>query len=327
MQAVILAGGKGTRLRPLTDTRPKPLLPFAGDPFAMGLLRRLVAVGCQTATFLVGQDEAPFAPLRQLGRSLGIPVEIVTEPEPLDTAGAARDVLRNRDDGPFLVCNGDILTDLDYAALVQLHRERGAVATLALTRVEETSTFGVVETSADGVVQRFIEKPPPGTVEADTVNAGTYVLSPAAFDGVAEIGPLSFERAVFPGLVDAGATVLGAPSAAFWMDLGTPERYLAGQRAVLTGDCDWPLGDEFAQNGTTLVHRDAQVDPDARLTGCVVVGAGARISAGATVSDSAVFEGAVIGGGATVRNAIVGEYASVPDGTSVDGPVAPSSSL
>ena len=322
MHAVILAGGKGTRLRPLTDTRPKPLLPFAGDPFAMGLLRRLVAVGCQTATFLVGQDETPFAPLRSLGRGLGIPVEIVTEPEPLDTAGAARDVLRNRDDGPFLVCNGDILTDLDYGELVQLHQQRSAVATLALTRVEETSTFGVVETS-DGVVQRFIEKPPPGTVDADTINAGTYVLSPAAFDGVPDLGPLSFERVVFPGLVAAGATVLGVASDAFWMDLGTPERYLAGQRAVLTGQCDWPLGDAFEQTGSTLVHRDAEVDPAAVLGDCVVVGPGASIGAGADLADSAIFERAVIGNDATVRNAIVGEYATVAAGAAVDGPVAP----
>src|SRR5688572_11955279 len=130
MHAVILAGGKGTRLRPLTDTRPKPLLPFVGDPFAAGLLSRLAAAGCRDATFLVGQDEAPFAPLRGLGERLGIGVDVVTEPEPLDTAGAARDVLRNRDDGPFLVCNGDILTDLDYAGLVRAHEAAGAIATL-----------------------------------------------------------------------------------------------------------------------------------------------------------------------------------------------------
>src|SRR3712207_1303137 len=117
MRAVILAGGKGTRLQPLTDTRPKPLLPFAGDPFAAGLLRRLAAVGCTRATFLVGSDAAPFAALRNLGGALSLDVEVVTEPHPLDTAGAARDLIRDSDDGPFIVCNGDILTDLDYARL------------------------------------------------------------------------------------------------------------------------------------------------------------------------------------------------------------------
>ena len=323
MHAVILAGGKGTRLRPLTDTRPKPLLPFAGDPFAAGLLRRLNAAGCTNATFLVGQDAAPFAPLRDLGQSLGIPVDIVTEPEPLDTAGAARDVLRNRDDGPFLVCNGDILTDLNYAELVHTHREHDAVATLALTRVPETSTFGVVETSADHRVQRFIEKPPPGTVEADTINAGTYVLSPAAFDGSPEVGPLSFERVVFPTLVEAGATVLGIASDAFWMDLGTPDRYLGGQAAVLTGACTWPLGNDFRRAGTSLIHVDASVDNSAYCD-AAVVGPAAQVEAGATITASAIFEGARVGPDAIVDNSIVGENAHVGPGAEVrDTVIAP----
>ena len=324
MHAVILAGGKGTRLRPLTDTRPKPLLPFVGDPFAAGLLARLAAAGCRNATFLVGQDAAPFAPLRALGERLGIGVDVVTEPEPLDTAGAARDVLRNRDDGPFLVCNGDILTDLDYAGLVRAHQAAQAVATLALIRVEETSTFGVVETSPDGRVQRFVEKPPPGTLAADTVNAGTYVLSPAAFDGSPEIGPLSFERVVFPTLVAAGATVLGVPGDCYWMDLGTPQRYLDGQAAVLSDACGWPLGPDFQRCGTALVHLDAEVDATAQLVGTVTVGAGATIAAGAVVTDSAVFEGAQVGAGARLRAVIVGEHAHVPAGADLaDSVIAP----
>ena len=321
MHAVILAGGKGTRLRPLTDTRPKPLLPFAGDPFAAGLLRRLAAAGCEDATFLVGQDATPFAPLHGLGERLGIWVDVVTEPEPLDTAGAARDVLRNRDDGPFLVCNGDILTDLEYTTLVDAHLRERAVATLALIRVAETSTFGVVETSEQGRVQRFIEKPPAGTVAADTVNAGTYVLSPAAFDGCAEVGALSFERVVFPTLVEAGATVLGVAGDCFWMDLGTPDRYLAGQHAVLHGQCAWPLGDEFVQEGTALVHRSAHIAATARLRGAVTVGSGAHIGAGAVVSDSAVFEGADVGDGAHLHHTIVGERATVAPGAALTGEV------
>ena len=317
MHAVILAGGKGTRLRPLTDTRPKPLLPFAGDPFAAGLLRRLAAAGGRDATFLVGVDEAPFAPLRDLGEQLGIPVEVVTEPEPLDTAGAARDLLRGRDDGPFLVCNGDILTDLDYAGLLAVHAEAGAVVTLALTRVTDTSTFGVVETDAGGRVQRFVEKPPAGTIAADTINAGTYVLSPEAFADVAASGPLSFERAVFPSLVDQGAIVLGVASDAFWMDLGTPDRYLGGQRAVLSGDCAWPLGEAFDRDGPVLRHRDATIHPTATLQPFCVVGAGATIEAGAVLANAAVFEDATVGAGAQVRSAIVGEAATIPSGTTL----------
>ena len=313
MHAVILAGGRGTRLRPLTDTRPKPLLPFVGDPFAAGLLRRLVAAGCRGATFLVGADGAPFAPLRGLGEQLGIGVDVVTEPEPLDTAGAARDLLRARDDGPFLVCNGDILTDLDYRALIESHRSAGAVLTLALTRVDDTSTFGVVEVGAGQRIRRFVEKPPAGTLAADTVNAGTYVLSPAAFDGSPAGGPLSFERAVFPTLVERGAAVLGIASDAYWMDLGTPARYLAGQHAVLDGACAWPVGDAFAAVGTARVHAGAEVDPAAALD-FTVVGDGARVGAGAVLADAAVFEGAAVGAGARLQSAILGEGSSVPAG-------------
>ena len=315
MHAVILAGGKGTRLRPLTDTRPKPLLPFAGDPFAAGLLRRLQAAGCTRATFLVGQDAAPFAPLHDVGAELGIAVDVATEPEPLDTAGAARDLLHGRVDGPAIVCNGDILTDLDYADLLSRHRAAGAVATLALTRVEDTSSFGVIELDADGRVRRFIEKPPAGSVAADTVNAGTYVLAPEAFDGFAPTGPLSFERAVFPGLVERGAVVLGVVDDAFWMDLGTPQRYLAGQRAVLDGTCTWPRGSAFAAPADgVLVHRNATVDPHAVLQASVTVGAGARIGRGARLIDSAVFEDVQIGEGAVLDGVIVGEAATIAAG-------------
>lgn len=318
MHAVVLAGGRGTRLRPLTDTRPKPLIPFGGDPFAAGLLRRLSAAGCTHTTFLVGQDAAPFLPLRDLGAALGVPVDVVTEPQPLDTAGAARDLLHGRADGPAIVCNGDILTDLDFAALLGEHRRAGAVATLALTRVEDTSSFGVIELDDTGRVRRFVEKPPAGTLAADTINAGTYVLSPGAFDGCPTTGPLSFERTVFPGLVEAGAVVLGVPSSAYWMDLGTPQRYLAGHRAVLTGECGWPVGAAFARrDDTVLVHTSAEIDPAATLQDCVTVGAGARVDAGAVVRNSAIFENARIGAGASVEGAIVGENATISPGAIV----------
>jgi len=322
MHAVILAGGRGTRLRPLTDTRPKPLLPFAGDPFAAGLLRRLRDAGCAAATFLVGQVAAPFQPLVALGDQLGIDVKVVTEPEPLDTAGAARDLLRARTDGPFLVCNGDILTDLDYGVLVQRHHDAGAVATLALTRVQDTSTFGVVETDANGRVQRFVEKPPPGTLAADTINAGTYVLSAEAFDGVADRGPLSFERAVFPHIVDSGRLLLGVADDAFWMDLGTPDRYLGGQAAVLLGQCAWPIGDGFEQHGSVLVHRSATVDT--ALGECVVVGPRTVVDGDASVTSAALFEDVSVGAGAQITGAIVGEGARLTAGARVhDTVVAP----
>lgn len=307
MHAVILAGGKGTRLRPLTDTRPKPMLPFMGEPFALGLLRRLRQAGCARATFLVGADPTPWEPLVAAESELGLEVAIVTEDVPLDTAGAARSLLRGGTE-TVLVCNGDILTDLDFTMLLRRHEEAGATATLALTRVEDTSSFGVVEIDAEGRVQRFVEKPPPGTVAADTVNAGTYVLAPSALDRFEGDGPLSFEREVFPGLLDAGAVLLGVPSGAYWQDLGTPERYLAGHRDALEGRCDWPLAPGMrAEPGPVAVHEDAKVSAEADLGAGTVVGPGVVIGPGARVAESVLHAGARVEPEAQVRRAILGE--------------------
>jgi NDP-sugar pyrophosphorylase family protein len=324
VHAIVLAGGKGTRLRPLTDTRPKPLVPFAGAPLAAGLLRRLEAAGCDRATFLVGAQAKPFAPLERLGSAMGMPVNVVSEPQPLDTAGACRDLLRagEPESEPALVCNGDILTDLDYAAVVARHTEVGATATLVLTRVADTSSFGVVECDRHGRVRRFIEKPPAGTVAADTINAGTYVLAPDAFEAFPSHGPLSFERAVFPGLLDAGARLEGYQSDSYWIDLGTPQRYLQGHRAVLTGRCAWPVDDAYVAVGDgVLLHVDAAISTDAAVGPDVVVGPDSRVEAGAQVAGSVLFEAVVVGAGARVRSSVLAEGSRIRAGATVSDTV------
>lgn len=321
MHAVILAGGRGTRLRPLTDDRPKPLLPFLAAPYATGLLRRLAAAGCDEVSVLVGADATPFEPLIGLGEEVGVRVAIETEPTPLDTAGAARRLLRRGVGDPVLVCNGDILTDLDYAALVARHEEAGATATLALTEVTDTSAFGVVVCDRDGRVRRFVEKPPPGTIPDRTVNAGTYVLAADAFADFPGDGPLSFEKTVFPGLLGAGKLLLGVVSDAYWQDLGTPARYLDGHWAALDGRCAWPRPEALVVTGDVAVHADAEVDGDADLRRRVVISPGAQIAAGAVLSDTVVHEDVVVGAGARIRGAVLGRGtrveagAVVPDGT------------
>ena len=323
LHAVVLAGGGGTRLRPLTDRRPKPLVPLAGEAFAAGLLRRLAAAGADRVSVLAGDDVRPFRVLEAIGKGLGVEVAVVAEPQPLDTAGAVRELVRAgaADNGPLLVCNGDVLTDLDYAALVAAHAEEEAVATLALTRVTDTSSFGVVECRGRRVA-RFVEKPAPGTTTADTVNAGTYVLERAAFRPFPGNGRLSFERAVFPGLLHAGARLAGVVSDACWHDLGTLERYLAGHRAVLGGHCRWPQAPGFRRTSpTVLVHEQAQVSAAASLSGHVVVGPGARVASGALLDTVAVFSGATVEAGARVVEAVVEEGARIARGAVV-GPRA-----
>lgn len=332
MHALILAGGEGMRLRPLTAHRPKPLVEFMGRPFAQGLLRRLAGVGCHAATFLVGADPRPFAGLCDAARAAGVDVNVLAEGRPLDTAGAVRNLMsRGGTTGPVLVCNGDILTDLDYGALLRAHQRAGTAATVALTRVDDTSSYGAVVTDRRGRVLRFVEKPPRGATRVDTVNAGTYVLSPRAFDRFPGSGPLSFEREVFPLLVAAGG-LAASVSPAYWLDIGTPQRYLAGHRAVLEGHCAWPTAEEIRPGpagSASVVDDTAVVDPEAVLGPGAVVGAGCLIAAGATVRDAvlhtrvrvevdAVVDGAVLAPDVVVgARALVGPGSVVADGVRV----------
>jgi mannose-1-phosphate guanylyltransferase len=319
MHAVVLAGGGGTRLRPLTNATPKPMIEFMGQPYAVGLLRRLAAAGVDRLDLLVGRTTDDFHVLIDAGHQLGVEVSVLTEDEPLESAGAARRLLRGSGETNVLVCNGDVLTDLDYAALVRRHRRDTAVVTLALTRVSDTSSFGVIECDRTGVVRRFVEKPPPGTLSADTINAGTYVLDATAFDPFPGDGPLSFERQVFPGLLEAGAMLRGEPSTAHWQDLGTPARYRAGHRAVLEGRCAWPVaGDLELGHGAVAVSSSAIVGESAKLEEPVTVGAGAHIGAGAHLHDSVVLQDAHIGAEAIVQSAIIGPGAHVPAGAVVE---------
>ncbi len=323
MHALVVAGGQGARLRPLTDTRPKPLVPFMGAPFAVGLLHRLAASGVTRASFLVGPAVSPWLSLLPLGSRLGVEVTVHTEEVPLATAGGCRRLLAGRSERePVLVCNGDVLTDLDYAELMATHLAAGAVATIALARVEDTSSFGVVVCDAGGYVRRCVEKPPPGTIAVDTVNAGTYVLEPDLLAPFPPDEPLSFEGAVFPGLVEAGRPVRGVVAGTYWQDLGTPRRYLDAHRAVLEGRCGWPLPPGLRLLGDLVaLHERADVAPSARLGPMTVVGDGCAIAGGAVVAGSVLHDGVTVGRAARVTDAVLGRGARVADGARVTGAV------
>jgi len=345
--ALIVAGGRGTRLLPLTEHLPKPMLPFCGAPFLAGLARRLGAAGVRRIGLVVGADTVPFAPLVDLLAPHGLDVTIVPEPVPLDTAGGVRIAVAELDE-PVLVLNGDVLSDLDVAALCAHHAASAAAATIALTRVRDTSTFGVCVLEDDRITA-FVEKPAPGTLPGhDTVNAGAYVLAPGLLARFAD-GPLSFEREVFPALLEAGERLTGHVHDGVWTDLGTPERFLAGQRLVLDGAMPWPpLGDlsdlaeleGWSGRSGVLVGRDVHVASDARLDGPIVLGDGVNVGSGAAVgphvvaapgvhlgdgadvASSLLCDGAVIGQGAVVADALVAPRARVTRGTEVRGVVA-----
>jgi mannose-1-phosphate guanylyltransferase len=340
--AMIVAGGRGTRLQPLTFTTPKPLLPFCGAPFLSGVIARLAEAGIHRVFLVVGEDTEPFDVLADDAAAHGVEIEAVPEPHPLDTAGGVRSAL-DRVDGAFLVLNGDILTDVDLPSVIDAHQRAGADATLVLTRVDDTSSFGVCVREPwerDGVggtrITEFVEKPPPGSLPGqDAVNAGTYVLEPDALAPFPE-GRLSFERTVFPGILADGGHVEGVVWDGVWADLGTPDRYRVGTHLALSGACRWPTvqavqdrgggvrvadgaivaADAYLE-GPVLVQPGAIVDAGASVGPNTVVGTGAHIHAGATVSRSVLFDDAVVGGGVTADGLLAGFRACVERGASL----------
>lgn len=304
--AMIVAGGAGTRLWPLTATRPKPLVGFCGAPFLEGVLGRLAAAGVDRVFLVVGADPEPFRILDDAARTLGVRLEAVPEPEPLDTAGGVRSVV-DRVRGSFLVLNGDILTDVDLRAVLATHRAAAAAASLVLTRVSDTSTFGVCVLEGTRIVD-FVEKPPAGSLpDQDAVNAGTYVLEPDALRRF-PLGRLSFERDVFPTLAAEGEHLEGIVSDALWADLGTPARYLAGHRAALAGEVAWPVLDDLpADEAGVRRAGDVLVSPHARLVGPVLLASGTVVEAGAEVGPDVVLAaGTRVAVGARIRDSVLG---------------------
>ncbi|MFV1992112.1 MAG: NDP-sugar synthase, partial [Acidimicrobiales bacterium] len=226
MRAIVLVGGLGTRLRPLTDTRPKQMLPIAGRPMIERVVQHLALHGVDEVILSLGYRPDAFEKAYPDGLCVGMKVSFVVEDEPLGTAGAIRfAAVRANIDDTFLVLNGDVLTDLDITSLVAYHRDRLAEGTLNLTRVDDPSRFGVVDTDENGRVLQFVEKPPPEEAPTHYINAGTYVLEPSVLDVIPAGRAVSIERETFPYLVDSGG-LFANQSDAYWIDTGTPETLL-----------------------------------------------------------------------------------------------------
>jgi len=304
VQAVVLVGGFGTRLRPLTLTVPKQLLPVGHVPMIERVVVHLAAAGVTDVVLSLGYQPDAFTERYPDGVCAGVPVHYAVEPEPLDTAGAIAFAARSAGvDSTFIAVNGDVLTSLDVAGVWATHRERNAAATIALTPVEDPSRFGVVPLDADGRVEAFIEKPPAGTAPSNWINAGTYVLEPEVLDLVEPGRRVSIERVVFPQLV-ADGRVFGVQSEAYWVDAGTPAAYLQVHRDLLEHRYDVAVD---------AVDPSAEVDATATVVDSFV-GPGAVVGAGARVSGSVVMEGARVGAGSTVSDSIVAGRAMIGDG-------------
>lgn len=308
MDAVVLVGGSGTRLRPLTLRTPKPMLPLVDRPLLAYLFDQLAAAGVTRAILACGYlPDALVAHFGEGGATAsGLALEYVVESEPLGTAGAARLAATGRVSETFLLLNGDILSEHDLAALIALHRARHATATIALVRVDDPSRYGVVERDADGMVLRFVEKPAPGESASDLVNAGAYVLEPSVLDSIPAGRAVSIEREIFPALVGNGLAAL--PLEGYWSDVGTPESYLAAHIQLL----ELGLGGRPGPHG---VAATAVIEPGAVVHAPSFVGARAIVRAGATVGPLAsVGHDAVVGAGTVVERAVVHSGARVGEG-------------
>jgi len=308
MRAVVLVGGFGTRLRPLTFTTPKPMLPVGHVPIIERLVDNLSRGGITEVTLALGFKPEPFVEAFPTGECNGVTLRYAVEPEPLDTAGAIRFAAEfSGIDDTFVVANGDVLTDLDIAALVAFHRERGAEATIHLVGVDDPSLFGVVAIDDNGRVERFVEKPAPGTAPSNLINAGTYVLEPSVLRRIPAGQKVSIERVTFPAVVaDGGLYAMATDD--YWIDTGNPALYRQANLHLIDGT----RGD----HRSPAVHADADIDPTATVTGSIVTD-GATVGSGAVVTDSVLLPGAVVGDGAVVTDSVVmgriGEGATVVD--------------
>ena len=332
MQAVILVGGEGTRLRPLTSTVPKPVVPLVDRPFMAYMLEWLKGHGIEDVVLLMGYLSTAVRNVLGDGSAWGLRLRYVEEPDPRGTAGAlkfAESLLEER----FLMLNGDVLTDIDLTAQLRQHEQTGARATLALVPVDDPSAYGLVRTDPDGAVREFVEKPSTDQIDTNLISAGAYVLERSIVDMIEPDRNVSIEREIWPALVGDGLYGF-ADHDAYWLDIGTPDRYLQGtfdivEKHVKTkvadrlGDSFLDVADDVETNGRivppAVIGRGCQLGEGAHIGSLVVLGPGVKVGRGATIERSVVMQGAEIGDGCVLRDCVVAAGARVGDNTHITG--------
>jgi mannose-1-phosphate guanylyltransferase len=339
LQALILAGGEGTRLRPLTSTMPKPVVPLVDRPFIRYMLDWLRDHGVDEAILGCGFMADGVRAVLGDGSSLGVRLKYLEEPRPLGTGGAlkfAEDLLDER----FFMLNGDVLTDIDLSEQLRQHERTGARVTLALIPVEDPTAYGLVRRGPDMSVCEFVEKPSPEEIDTDLVNAGAYIIEREVLAEMAPSGTrISIERDVFPALVDRG--LFGYQARGYWLDIGTPQRYLQATFDILEGEVRTEVGRRISEAGGALredgaaagdgaagtVHAPALVgagsvlSPGAVLGARTVLGRGVKVGAGAYIEGSVLLDGCEVGAGTRISAAIIGPGARIGERCRLDGGV------
>jgi len=311
MFAIVLVGGFGTRLRPLTNHVPKQMLPVCGIPMIEWVIGHLAEHGIRKVGLAMGYRPDAFVDAYPDGRIAEIPYQVAVENEPLGTAGAVRFAVEHfQTDETFLVLNGDVLTDLDIGSLVRFHHDRGAAATIALQPVDDPSSFGVVTTNRDGQVKEFVEKPEKSFAPSNNINAGTYVLEPSVIEQIPAGRQVSIERETFPKLAAEGA-LYASPSSTYWLDTGTPQQFIQANLDVLKGKRNkrppLPIA-SFHQSSIiteSVIGTGSTVGVDATIERSVLLN-GCQIGSKSTVVDSVLSDEVLVGEGARLESCVIG---------------------
>jgi NDP-sugar pyrophosphorylase family protein len=336
MKAILLAGGKGTRLRPLTIHTPKPIVPIFNRPFLhyqIDLLKQVPEI--DEVILSLNYQPRRIEEIFGDGSDVGIKIRYVVEPAPLGTAGAVK-YAGDKLTESVVVFNGDVLTEIDLAAVLRLHRERGARATIVLTPVENPSAYGLVETDPDVNIKRFLEKPKPEEITTNNINAGIYVLEPDTFDRIPSDVAWSIERSYFPSLVERGETFVAFIYGGYWIDIGTPEKYTQVHRDIMDGRfsavpfrglpaprtsiaADARIEDGATVEGPCFVDEGVLIKSGARIGPYSVIGRQTQVEEDATVDGAILWPNCRVSRDAVVRNAIIGRNCYLGRSVTVDG--------
>jgi len=335
MKAVILVGGRSTRLLPLTHNTPKAILPVLNTPFLEHVIRHLSRHQVRDIILAQGHLARPIEVYLGDGSQFGVRLNYVVENAPLGTAGAIKNAESYVDES-FLVLNGDIFTDLDITAMIHYHRERKAEATIALTPVDDPTSYGLIETDSDGRVTRFLEKPDRSQVTTNMINAGTYILEPDVLAQIPARTTVSIERETFPQLLAQGKPIYAYSGPAYWIDIGTPEKYLQLHHDLLSGKIsrytptpgkEVLVGEQSCVHpaaritGQVVIGANCSIGSNTRLTGPVVIGHGCTILEGSVIKSSIIWRNTQIGPRAHLKDSIVADNCRINSDSIIEGAV------
>jgi mannose-1-phosphate guanylyltransferase / phosphomannomutase len=335
LKAVILVGGEGTRLRPITFLNPKPMLPLVNKPFMENFVLWIKSHGIKDIIFSAGYMSEVFKNYFGNGERFSLNIKFVEEKEPLDTCGGVKNVEKYLDNDSFMVFNGDILSSVNLTDMIAFHREKEADITISLTSVEDPAAYGLVPVNGDGKVLRFLEKPGQDEIITDLINAGIYIIEPHVMKLVPECERYSFERQLFPEVLKKGYKIFGYTFNSYWIDVGTPMKYLTANQDVLLRKIDFKFpGEEVMENiyigknteysksnfisGPIVIGENTKIDKNARILPLSVIGDSCLISGGTEISESVIFNNCNIGRGNHIKKAIISNNVSVRDNVIIE---------